>query len=217
MSAQLKCFFIDSADLKPFRKSLGALSKKGVFLYTINEKKSSHVAALKNIGESQGDLIVLVGHGRSTGVLAHDDCASWEYFLRKDELAVLGGHHVICASCKSAKYGEEAISRGALSFIGFDSVNFNDYGENEEALFPQTSERYLYARSLFLKLILNMVEYIRTREVYSPEETLSASEWLGIKTVKAFALSNPRFKHRRIVINEFWKTIREMDLFEKKA
>lgn len=91
-----------------------------ICLFNIAFTDEEHLNVLKEVSNYDGDNILFLGHGASTGLKgAENDIYSRNVFIGKDELTIFKNKNILSFSCKSIDFFRYVKN---FSYIGFDDI-----------------------------------------------------------------------------------------------
>jgi hypothetical protein len=119
----------DLAFLNGVRNSLKAAVPAGYKGFRLSEPKTETQAKVA-LQDGHVALVVIFAHGGSDylrGGHYQDRLGGGYYverFMERKDLALFRNKVVFCMSCQSAQLAEDALTAGAVAFVGFDEVPF---------------------------------------------------------------------------------------------
>lgn len=103
--------------------------------------QASHADAILRLRKESYDLAVFFAHGGSDyirggeyQIRATGEIIETEKFLTRGDLGIFEGKVVFCMSCNSNDLAQSAIDCGALAFVGFSKIPFNQFDENDNPI-----------------------------------------------------------------------------------
>lgn len=130
------CLHAQVDDLKflnPVRNRMGKLLGARLKVYELTNPRSN-ADALLELKMMESGLVAIFAHGsgdylrggeyrsRTTG-----EIVEVETFLTRTDLGVLSGKVVFCLSCDSNGLAQASVDAGAIAFVGFDAIPFNQF------------------------------------------------------------------------------------------
>ncbi len=183
--SKVLCVFPDDRTtrfLDKIVRRIGRLLGHDFHCFKIKPRQESHENCLNRVQTGVEELIIFLGHGKSTELWGADMRNSVfggtsqiadERFIYKDNISVFSGKKVFCLSCRSNEnISKWAIDSGSITFLGFGDIP-TDWIEKEYMIASvRKTDIYIFRKIITLIVIQALLISIEKKHTFKQLESL---------------------------------------------